>query len=219
MRVRFVNVGKAVTQEYQGRLERTAFRKRPAEGPLFLGKVGFAEDEQAYSGHGGPDKAALVYAFEHYAYWEEFLGRAVSPAVLGETLTVDGLTEEAACVGDVYQIGEAQVQVSQPRGPCYKIDMVHGRDDMFQRVLDTGYSGMYVRVLKEGKITAGDPVELLRRPPEAPSIAYLNHIRHNDQQNLEAVQRILAAEGLAEAWRQRLQERVDQSLADSGSIR
>lgn len=208
MRVRFVNVGKSVTQEYQGREERTAFRKRPVEGPLYLSRLGLTGDEQVGEGHGGPDKAALIYAYAHYAYWEAFLGRTASPAVLGETLTVDGLTEETACIGDVYQIGEAQVQVSQPRGPCYKIDMVYGRHDMLERVRDTGYSGMYLRVLQEGNVTAGDPVELLRRPAGAPTVAHLNDVRHHDTNNLDAVRRILAAEGLAEAWRRRLQERL-----------
>lgn len=208
MILRSVNVGTAVAQPYKGRLETTAFRKQPVAGPLYLGTLGLPGDEQVYHGHGGPDKAALLYDVAHYPYWREFLGRDPGPAALGETLTVDGLAEADAHIGDVYRVGEALVQVAQPRVPCHKINLVHGVDNMQQEVARTGWGGFYVRVLEPGHVAAGNGLTLVSRPERAPTIAYLNRIMHHEPDNRDAIRRLVDAPALAEQWVTWLRKRL-----------
>lgn len=217
MIVRSLQVGAITTHEYEGRDVPTGFFKHQAEGPRLLGRLGFEGDQQAdLKAHGGPDKAALIYPWEHYAYWSRLLGQEpgqelgqargqsqeLGPAFMGENLTVEGLTEEAACIGDVYRLGEALVQVSQPRVPCFKVNIRSGRPDMLQLAMDSLYTGYYVRVLEEGRVAAGDRFTLVRRPAGAPTVAWANQIRHREKGNVSALQRLLAAEGLADAWRE-----------------
>lgn len=203
MIVRALNVGGPKTYDYQGREVTTAFFKYPVEGALFLTKTGFGGDAQVdMVHHGGPEKAALLYSFEHYAYWEKELGHDPSPAAMGETLTVEGLTEATVQIGDVYQIGEAVVQVSQPRVPCYKTVIRHGVPDMAERVMNCGYTGFYVRVLTEGPIKAGDAIVRISRMEGAPTVAELNHTVYHDKTNLAALERLAnTAAPLAEVWR------------------
>lgn len=202
-------VGKGVAREYQGRQVETAFFKYPVTEPVFLSKLGCKGDEQSDQvHHGGPDKAALLYAREHYAYWEKELGRDPGPSALGENLTVDGFTEESVCIGDVYQIGEATVQVSQPRVPCYKTNIRHGVPDMVERVLACCYTGIYVRVLKEGHVQVGDTVTLISRPAGAMTIMAANRLFHHDKGNVEGLKRLMAAEGLAPVWCEYVRRRL-----------
>lgn len=212
--VRALNVGAVKSYGYEGKSVDTAFFKRPVAGPVLLTSLGFAGDQQADQvHHGGPEKAALLYSFAHYAYWEQELGKDPGPAALGENLTVEGLTEETACIGDVYRIGQtAVVQVCQPRIPCFKTNIRQGIPDMLARVSDTGFTGFYVRVLTEGPVAAGDELTLLSRPAGAPTIAEANHIMHRDRDNMAAAERLLAAEGLAEVWRTILLRRLAKSV-------
>ncbi len=203
MIVRSLQVGLITTHEYEGRDVPTGFFKQPVIGPRLLGHLGFEGDQQAdLKNHGGPDKAALVYAWEHYAYWSGLVGQDLGPAFMGENLTVEGLTEETVCIGDVYRLGEALVQVSQPRVPCYKVNIRSGRPDMLQLAMDALFTGYYLRVLEEGRVAAGDRFTLVRRPAGAPTVAWANQIRHRGKDNVAGLQRLLAAEGLAEAWRE-----------------
>jgi MOSC domain-containing protein YiiM len=202
MIVRSLNVGGTAIYEYEGKQVSTAFFKYPVEGALFLTKTGFAPDAQAdLVHHGGPDKAALLYSAEHYPYWAAELGREPGPAVMGENLTVEGLTETEARIGDVYQIGEAVVQVCQPRVPCFKTVIRNGLPDMVKRVQNSGFTGFYVRVLTEGNIKAGDAVTLLSRVEGAPTVAELNHTVYHDHSDRTALERLVATEALAPVWK------------------
>jgi MOSC domain-containing protein YiiM len=159
MEVISLNVGKPVTVDYRGKPLETGIYKHPAAGPVQLGHEGFDGDGQADRiNHGGPDKAVCVYPIEHYAYWEEQLGTKLDYSAFGENITVSGLLETEVCIGDVYEIGSALLQVSQPRFPCFKLSQKHGPADMPAKVLSTGYSGFYFRVLREGTVAAGDTV-------------------------------------------------------------
>lgn len=159
MEVVSLNVGKPITVDYRGKPLETGIYKNPAAGPVQLGLEGFDGDGQADRvNHGGPDRAVCVYPIEHYAYWEEHLGRKLDYSAFGENITVSGLLETDVCIGDVYEIGSAVLQVSQPRFPCFKLSQKHGANDMPAKVLSTGYSGFYFRVLREGAIASGDAV-------------------------------------------------------------
>jgi MOSC domain-containing protein YiiM len=159
MEVISLNVGKPVTVDYRGKPLETGIYKMPAAGPVQLHLEGFDGDGQAdLVNHGGPDKAVCVYPIEHYAFWEEQLGRKLEFSAFGENITVSGLLETEVCIGDVYEIGSTLLQVSQPRFPCFKLSQKHGPADMPAKVLATGYSGFYFRVLREGQIAAGDVI-------------------------------------------------------------
>ncbi|HWI53186.1 MAG TPA: MOSC domain-containing protein [Symbiobacteriaceae bacterium] len=202
MIVRSLNVGGPATYQYEGKEVTTAFFKFPVAGPLFLSKTGFPGDEQVdMVHHGGPEKAALLYSEEHSAYWARELGHDPGPAAMGETLTVSGIDEAGAHIGDVYTIGEATVQVCQPRVPCYKANIRHGIPDMVRRVQACGFTGFYVRVLTEGNIHVGDAITLVSRIEGNPTVAELNHLVYHDQSNRAALERCAEAEGLAEVWR------------------
>lgn len=145
---------------------RTAFHKGEAAGPLWLGPLGLFGDAQAdRQHHGGPDRAVLAYSADHYPLWHQELGRTDFRAgAFGENFTIAGLDETTVCLGDVYAVGDARVQVSQPRVPCYKIARRWSMPDLTARVERTGRTGWYLRVLDEASIEAGLPVTLLERP-------------------------------------------------------
>lgn len=184
-----LNVGKPVTVDYQGKDLSTGIYKQPVEGPLFLSSLNFEGDGQAdLINHGGLDKAVCAYPSEHYPYWERSLGKPMTYAAFGENLTLRGLLEDEVCIGDVYRIGGAVLQVSQPRYPCFKLSQKHGVKDMPARVLNTGYSGFYFRVLEEGSISADSPVT--RLDSQASGITVLEVLRmmkdgRKDEQGLE----------------------------------
>ncbi|MBY0009371.1 MOSC domain-containing protein [Paenibacillus typhae] len=159
MEVISLNVGKPVTVDYRGKPLETGIYKLPAEGPVRLHALGFDGDGQAdLVNHGGVNRAVCVYPIEHYTFWEEHLGKKLAYSAFGENITVSGLLETEVCIGDVYEIGTALLQVSQPRFPCFKLSQKHGANDMPAKVLSTGYSGFYFRVLREGAVGAGDTV-------------------------------------------------------------
>ncbi|MDR9853453.1 MOSC domain-containing protein [Paenibacillus sp. VCA1] len=149
-----VNVGKPVTVEYLGKPLTTGIYKRPVQGEVFVGRTQMDGDGQADTvNHGGPDKAVCVYPYEHYAYWEQELDKKLDYSAFGENLTVTGLLETGVCIGDVFEMGEVVVQVSQPRFPCFKLSSKHAVKDFPARVLDTGFSGFYLRILEEGRLS------------------------------------------------------------------
>lgn len=199
MLVHALNVGKI--QRLNG--FRTAFAKEPATGPVLLGALGFAGDEQAdKKHHGGPEKAVCCYPLVHYAYWEAFSGRPLLPPVFGENLTLSDCTEETVSIGDRYRLGTAIVQVCQPRVPCNTLVKRHDLPAILKQATKTGYTGFYLRVLTEGLVAPGDRMELLERPADALTIAAANEIFYGQRKDRAAVTRLLATPALAEQWRE-----------------
>jgi MOSC domain-containing protein YiiM len=150
----------------EGERWRSAFFKEPVAGPLALDLTNLEGDRQAdLRVHGGPDMAALCYSFEHYARWRDELAvPEMGPGGFGENFTIAGQHESTVCIGDVYEVGDAVVQVSQPRGPCVKISRRWERPDLLRRVEETGRHGWYLRVLQRGTVEAGLELRLVRRP-------------------------------------------------------
>lgn len=144
----------------------SAFLKDPVAGPVMLRLANLEGDRQADPRvHGGPEMAVLAYSAEHYPLWRAELGiPEMGPGGFAENFTVSGQDEETVCIGDRYRVGGAVVQVSQPRGPCYKISYRWRRPDLLGRCEASGRHGWYLRVLEEGPVEAGQPLELLDRP-------------------------------------------------------
>ena len=202
MKVISINVGKPKTVMIDGKPLTTGIFKKPVSGPLFVAKLNFAGDGQAdLVHHGGRDKAICAYPSEHFTEWEKRYHRPFSPGAFGENLTLKGLTEDEACIGDIFSVGTAVIQVSQPRQPCFKLAKRHGLPDLPFVVQQTGRTGFYFRVLQEGVIQQGDPLILVERQPSRLSIDYVNRIYYEEKNNVEAMRTILAEPALSESWR------------------
>ena len=145
----------------------SAIAKRPFAGAsIRLNWENLEGDRQADRRvHGGPDKAVYAYPADHWPQWRAEEGRDFGPASFGETLTIGGWREDQVCIGDVWAWGEALLQVSQPRGPCYKLEMHAGRAGMIERMRANGRTGWYLRVLRPGQAPVGGPINVVERHP------------------------------------------------------
>lgn len=184
--------------------------KRPARGPVWLSKTNLHGDGQAdLRHHGGPDKAVLVYAACHYTAWERELQLPnFGHGGFGENFTVTHMTEEDVCIGDTYRVGEAVVQVSQPRQPCWKLARRWHVKDLALRTQKTGRTGWYLRVLEEGNVAAGASITLLERPYPEWTVAYCNEIMHERRKDSELAGKLAACPLLAASWVKTLSKRA-----------
>ena len=202
MKIISINSGKRKIYDFSGKTIETAFIKEPVFGNVQINKLGIIGDEQAdKKHHGGYDKAICLYSFEHYAYWENRLDKKLPPSSFGENLTISGFLEDSLCIGDTLQIGEVILEISQPRQPCYKLSYIHGIEKLPLWIQETGFTGYYARVIKEGSINSDDQITLLKKDPLGVSIAFANQIMHHDQKNSEALRKILEVPALSESWR------------------
>jgi MOSC domain-containing protein YiiM len=170
-----VNVGRPRTIEAGGRKVRTAIFKAPAAGRVAVGRLNLEGDTQSdLRVHGGPNKAVYLYPAGHYDAWRAELPEMDFPyGAFGENLTVDGLDEASVRVGDRLRVGTAEMVVTQPRMPCFKLGIRFGRADMVKRFYASRRFGFYLAVEREGELGAGDAVVALGGRPGAPSIADL----------------------------------------------
>lgn len=207
-RVVSLQVGTAGTLRFRGREIRTGIFKEPVEGPVALGPEGLDGDLQAdRRHHGGPDNALCVHATEHLPDWEELIGRALPYGAFGENLSTAGLLETGVHVGDVFALGTATVQVSQPRSPCFKLATRWGKRSLITRMAKECRSGWYLRVLDTGAIAAGDELRLVERG-SAITIAEVMRVTFVDRDDGEAIERVLAVPELAAQWRGALEART-----------
>lgn len=185
--------------------------KLPVEGKILLEALGFARDGQAdLVNHGGMDKAVCVYSTEHYGYWHDTLKLPMERAAFGENVTATGLTEDLVWIGDIFALGEAVVQVSQPRQPCYKLALKHDQPELPLLVQQTGYTGYYFRVLQAGQVQAGDLITLLKRGAPEMSVAEANRIMYQEKKNPVAIERLLDVPALSGSWRATLNRRLNE---------
>lgn len=213
--LQFLNVGKPQPLVYGKGTVESGIVKTPVATATWLGKTGLAGDGQAdLKNHGGPDKAVCVYAYEHYPYWEEQLNRALPLAAFGENFSTEGLLEADVCVGDMYRVGTATVQVSQPRQPCFKLGARHGFPKLVLWVQQTGLTGYYLRCLESGSVQLADGLQLLDRPIPEVTIAEANRVMHQDKGDVEGIRRLLAVPALSASWRRTLERRLDGRIED-----
>lgn len=191
--------------------------KHATAGPVRLTRLNLEGDAQAdLNHHGGPDKAVCVYPRAHYPAWRREL-RALFPdlsdemfdcGAFGENFCVDGLTEPDVCIGDVFAIGTARVQLTQPRQPCWKLARRWRLKDLAARVQHTGRTGWYFRVLEEGLVEAGQPLVLLERPHPEWTVARANTLMHHDRANRTDAAALAACPPLSQNWRRTLARRA-----------
>ncbi len=210
MRVISVNVGLPREVVWKGKTVLTGIFKEPVAGRIPARRLDLDGDRQAdLSVHGGPEKAIYVYPAEHYSYWhKQFPTMDLPWGMFGENLTVEGLEEKTVHIGDQFRIGTAQVVVTQPRFPCYKLGIKFQRDDILKRFLQSGLTGFYLAVLEEGEIGAGDPITLLERDENAVAVADITRLYTKDKKNLALLQRAVAVKALPESWREHFSEAI-----------
>lgn len=190
----------------------TAMFKAPVAGRAVIGMDGLAGDQQADRRvHGGPDKALHHFPAETHARLAQRFPEAagtLGPGTLGENLSTSGADETAVCIGDVYALGTARVQLCQPRQPCWKIEARHGVEGMTQAIAEAGMAGWYYRVLETGTVAVGDTIELLDRPPGAPTLAAFWALIHAHRPDPEALLAVRHTPGLSANWWDKLDQRI-----------
>lgn len=185
------------------RTVRTGIFKEPVTGRRMLRRTHFEGDGQAdLENHGGRSKAAYVYSHDHYAYWESELGLGPLPCgQFGENLTVRGLTEETVHIGDVFRLGGAKVEVSQPRVPCFKLGIRMGSSSFPKLFLKSLRTGFYLRVLEEGELGAGDLLERIALGPGQISVRETCRLLHFERGDREGIRQVLSVPALSAEWR------------------
>jgi MOSC domain-containing protein YiiM len=159
--------------------------------------------------HGGPTKAAYAYPAEHYNYWrEELPGMELQWGMFGENFTVEGLDESKVNIGDRFQLAGAEVTVTEPRMPCYKLGIKFGRADILKRFLASGRSGFYFSVQREGEVGAGDAIKLIERHAGNVTVADITRLYARDRADVETMRRAIALETLPESWRDHFRKQL-----------
>jgi MOSC domain-containing protein YiiM len=188
----------------------TGIFKAPVEKRIQMRELNLDGDRQAdLSVHGGRDKAVYAYPSEHYPYWKKKLPEMDFPwGAFGENLTTSDLLESAVCIGDRFTIGTAEVVVTQPRLPCFKLNLKFDRDDMVKRFLASHFSGFYLRVLREGEVGAGDEIVPIHRDENHVTVLDVLRLHLHETDSSELRNRALRVEYLTPSWRKKLSEQV-----------
>ncbi len=203
MKLTSIQVGLPREVIWQGRSVTTGIFKEPVTGPVTVRTLDLDGDAQAdLSVHGGPDKAVYAYPVEHYEYWRnELPGMNLPYGMFGENFTTEGLLEKEVNIGDRFRVGEAELVVTQPRVPCYKLAVKFGRADILKRFLASRRSGFYFAVLREGEVQAGDEIKPLSRGGKGLSVDDIVRLYAFERDDLETLRRAVGHETLPESWR------------------
>jgi len=198
-----IQVSKPKTVPYRNDEMTTGIFKEPIEGRVMLRQLNLDGDGQAdLQAHGGIYKAVYVYPHENYAYWADELDRDdLRYGQFGENFTVEGMLEIDVNVGDIYRVGDALVQVTQPRVPCYKLAHKMGIPTFVKTFMQANKPGFYLRVLEEGEVGTGDEITLETPDPVGMSVAEMNYLLYFDKKNVENARRALGIEGMSPGWR------------------
>jgi MOSC domain-containing protein YiiM len=214
MKILCVNVGLPKRVISNGQSVTTGIYKARVHGRVKVTKLNLEGDGQAdLSVHGGTNKAVYAYPSEHYEYWRrEFPGMDMPWGMFGENLTLEGLIEDNAHIGDRFRMGTAVLMVVQPRLPCYKLGIRFGRDDMPDRFLASKRTGFYFAVVKEGELREEDTLEPVYREANPVSIADLLRIEYDHENpDIHLIERALQVEALTPGWRKRLLKKLGKS--------
>jgi len=209
MKLLSVNVALPRLVTWNDRTYASSIFKQPVEGRVKMRRLNIEGDAQGdLTFHGGLDMAVYVYSEDHYPYWQTVLKSGpLAPGAFGENLTVTGMTEETVHIGDSFAIGDALVQVSEPRTPCHKLAMRHDRPSLPKEFLKTGLVGFYLRVLESGEIGAGDEITPVARDPAGLTVMEVLRIWEKKRPSPAELDRALSVPALSAKWRRQLAER------------
>jgi MOSC domain-containing protein YiiM len=205
-----IQVGIPRTVRVDGEEVATAIFKAPVNKRIPLHWLNLGGDQQAdLSVHGGQNKAVYAYPSEHYSYWRKELPAAdLSWGAFGENFTTAGLPEDDVCLGDRFTIGTAEVVVTQPRNPCFKLNLKFGRDDMAKRFLASRRSGFYLRVLREGEVGPGDPIIRVHQDENRVSVSDAMRLYLHERNLNDLRRRALQVKYLPSSWRERFSQQI-----------
>src|ERR1700738_713327 len=218
MKVVSLSVGLPRDVMWHGRTVTTGIFKQPVKGRVALRKLNLYGDGQAdLSVHGGEYKAVYYYPIAHYDYWKkELAGRELPMGMFGENFTADGLSEDSIHLRDRFSVGFAEVVVTQPRLPCYKLGVRFQSDDMVRRFLASGRTGFYLAVTREGEVGADDEIKAISRDNNAVPVSEITRLyiakRYGDD-DVTSVRRALRVAALPESWKEYFRERLERAGA------
>ncbi len=203
--IRSLNVGRPqLIGNPFGQVINSGIRKKPVSS-AYLYTSGFENDDVADNeSHGGIDRAVCFYPFEHYADWNSLSGTELAIPAFGENMTITGFTEDDIYIGDIFQIGDAKVEITQSRIPCAKVDISNRIRGLFEQFILTGKTGYFGRVLEEGMIEETSEITLIDRQKHTISVRGLHHLFFHDRQNAAEIERVIEINGIAEDMRTRL---------------
>lgn len=198
-----VNVSRPRLVVWNGQTVSTGIYKTPVANRVMLRTLNLDGDRQAdLTVHGGTTKAAYAYPAEHYGYWRnELPGTELPCGMFGENFTTEGLEESSVNIGDRFRLGMAEVMVTEPRLPCYKLGIKFGRADIIKRFLASGRTGFYFSVQREGEVGVEDEIELISRDENNVTVADISRLYVRDKEDVEMMRRAVAVKALPESWR------------------
>lgn len=199
-----VNVGMPKDVGWHGKTVHTGIWKTPVEGPVMVRRLNIDGDGQGdLAGHGGEQRAVMVYQTESYDYWRDYLGRDdLQPGQFGENFTVTGLDDRSVCIGDRYRIGDAEFEVTQPRVTCFRVGMRLGVPEMPNLLVSQHRPGFYFRVITEGLVRAGDDIVLTRPGRHQLSVADVDALLYLPDRNVDQLRKVVEVPALSPGWQQ-----------------
>ncbi len=208
-----MNVGRPRDVAWRGQQIYTGIWKAPVDGPVLARRLNLDGDGQGdLNGHGGEQRAVMVYQLESYRHWGEYLGRSdLSFGIFGENFTVDGLADDEVCIGDRYRIGAAEFEVTQPRTTCYRVGVRLNEPRMAALLVSHHRPGFYFRVLREGLVRAGDEIVKLSAGPEQVSVAATDASLYLPDADVDTMRRLLAVPALSPGWQGSFRDLVERS--------
>jgi len=206
-----VNVGLPKDVAWEGRTVHTGIWKRPVDGPRLVRRLNIDGDGQGdLAGHGGEQRAVLVYQLDSYRHWQQHLGRDdLTYGHFGENFTVDGLADDEVCIGDRYRIGSAEFEVTQPRVTCFRVGMRLGEPELPSLLVAHHRPGFYLRVITEGHVQAGDDIVRTRKGPHALSVADVDALLYLPDRDRSLLPAALDIPALSPGWQQSFREMTD----------
>jgi MOSC domain-containing protein YiiM len=187
----------------------TGFFKKPVSKRIFLDELGFRGDGVGDTRiHGGKDLAVCAYFIDHYQYWQEVLGKEIKFGEFGENISLSGINEKKINIGDNFQLGEAEIEVSQPRQPCHKLNKFFNLQEMACRVQKTGYTGCYFRVKKTGWVEPDSVLGTIKEGSGKISVEMTNVLMFKEKKNPDLLNKVISLQELSEEWREKFQKRI-----------
>jgi len=210
MKVIATNIGTSTTFQWNGKEEQTGIFKYPVDKPLFLGKTDVAKDTVIdRKHHAGVHKACYLFSADHYTYWKgKYPDLEWDWGMFGENLTIQGMDESLIRIGDVYKIGSALVQVSQPREPCYKLGIRFKDQSIVREFISYGYPGTYVRILVEGDVQREDELELMEQSKNPLTVKQIYELLFAKKKDPALVQLAIDNSAFPEYKRERLKKYI-----------